>query len=176
MQQRAKVLTATVDDHERYYRDGELTLINWPKETKMDSSLDKTPQYPVHVPVRDPRPDWEPNTPEILCFVERHPAQTARHLVTDCAIFKRYSATDRAFLIRRLNRCWGCWMTRFYTPEGRLHNGDECEHPRYCRLCSSTLHHKALCGAPLVMKSTFEEARQAAKEIVRRAAFHPPPF
>jgi hypothetical protein len=76
MQQRAQVLTTSIEDNEQYYREGESTLINWPKETNMQPSLDTTPQYPVHVPVRDPRSNWEPYTPAIPCFVGRHPAGT----------------------------------------------------------------------------------------------------
>jgi hypothetical protein len=126
--------------------------------------LDPIPAPTLRFERRGPRPepatDWNSATPVVSCFVDRHPRGTPAHLITECDVFRRFTVSDRSHLIRRLDRCWGCWVPCYYA-NGRLHNADDCTHPRLCRRCNSTRHHEALCGAPMVTRAAWERTRRA---------------
>ena len=147
-----------IEEENHYYHQGELDLVQWPA----DRNTNPTPTTRAETP--DPKPEtpteWNSTTPAVPCFIERHPRGTPAHLITECEIFRRYTVSDRALSNIRLNLSWGCVMPRYFIG-GRLHNGDECPHPRHCRRCRSARHHEALCGAPLVTCSAWEKARQA---------------
>jgi len=151
-------IAARIDEENRYYHRGELELVQWPSDCKMDPA----PAPVLRFERRDPRPEpsveWNPATPSVPCFVNRHPAGTQPHLITESNLFKNFTVSDRAHLIRRFDRCWKCWMPRFYA-DGRRHDVDNCPHPRHCRRCRSARHHEALCGAPMVTRSAWTRTR-----------------
>ena len=160
-QQKASQIAARIDEEERYYHHGELTLVSWLKECNMEPAAPTKPSFTHRRSALGlgPAIKWEPTMPSVSCFVARHPPGTPPHLVTECDEFRKLSEADRAFLIRRRNLCWSCWLPRVYV-DGKMLSGDTCEHPRYCQLCHSSRHHTALCGAPLVMKAAQDEAQR----------------
>jgi hypothetical protein len=153
-------IAARIDDEERYYQQEDRWLVQWPKECAMEPAPAPALRFERRGSRPEPFIDWNPATPTVPCFVDRHPTGTQPHLITECENFKAFSATDRAHLIRRYDRCWKCWMPRFYA-DGRRHDVDNCPHARHCRRCRSNRHHEALCGAPLLNRSTWERTRRA---------------
>ena len=155
----ARRLAARIDEERRYYDYGERTLASWPQDHHEELAAPSTARFNDQRANRELEGEWEPTMPSVPCFVDRHPPGTPEHLITECQQFRRLSVGDRALFVRRLNLCWGCWLPRRYV-NGHYHDGSNCEHPRSCNSCGSRRHHTAMCGAPLVMGSTLEEARQ----------------
>ena len=160
LQEEAMALAGEIEEAKDYYQRGEMEMLQWPKELNMESTPPKMSRFTSRDLATEWNVDTDPSTPTVSCFVNQHSPGTPPHLITECDVFRKYSPTDRAQLIRRNNRCWGCWLPR-RLENGKMHNGDECDYPRHCRRCRSHRHHKALCGAALVMRSTYEKARQA---------------
>jgi hypothetical protein len=157
--QETRELAARIDDERRYYAQEEKTFDSWPHEHHAEPEELSMPRFNDRRANRKFDGEWEPTMPAVPCFVDRHPPGTPRHLVSECQQFRMLSVSDRALFIRRLNLCWGCWIPRRRV-NGVLHDSNECDHPRTCYVCGSRRHQTALCGAPLVMDSTLEEARQ----------------
>jgi hypothetical protein len=148
-----------IDEENSYYHRGELELtVQWPRDCQMDPMPEPTLRFELRGPRPEPSTDWNSATPVVSCFVGRHPRGTPAHLITECDVFRRFTVTDRAHLIRHLDLCWACWVPRYYT-NGRLHNADDCPHPRLCRRCNSTRHNEALCGAPMVTRAAWLKTR-----------------
>jgi hypothetical protein len=160
LKRKAGQVAARIDDEQRYYDHGELKLAEWPKDCHVEPAAPVMPRFGNRRAAnREPPAEWEPTMPSVPCFVTRHPVGTPEHLVSQCGQFRDLTASDRALLIRRRSLCWGCWIPLHYV-DGCLHDGSNCDHPRSCMFCGAGSHHSALCGAPLVMTSTLEEARQ----------------
>jgi hypothetical protein len=160
VQREARDLAARIDEVRRYYAQEVNIFDSWPQDRQAEPIAPLQPRFNDRRANREFDGEWEPTMPSVLCFVDRHPHGTRRHLVAECQQFRLLSVSDRALFFRRPNLCFGCWLPRRYE-NGRLHDSNTCEHPQSCYSCGSRRHHTALCGAPLVMDSTLEEARQA---------------
>ena len=162
LQHEAGLIAEKIAEDEASYQHDEtqLSLVQWPKDADLNPPPTKMPRLAARGPnIESPR-GLGVSTPVVSCFVTSHPYGTEPHLIGECEIFSRYTSTDRAQLIRRRNLCWACWLPR-KMENGVMHNGATCEHQRHCPKCCSNQHHEALCGAALVMKSTYEKARRA---------------
>ena len=139
-----------------------MEMLQWPKKLNMEPTPPKMHRFTSRNLATEWNVNTNPSTPTVSCCVNQHSPGIPPHLIAKCDLFRKYSPTDRTQLIRRNNRCLGCWLPH-RLKNGKMHNGDDCDYPRHCRKYPSLRHHEALCGAALVMRSTYEKARQAGE-------------
>ena len=97
-------------------------------------------------------------TPKVSCFLA-HGWDDKPHLLRDCSMFLSMSNQQRANLLFKERRCYGCFLSQSLTG----HTANECDHPRFCNICKSDDHHQLLCGSREMYRSLLLTAGVARK-------------
>ena len=97
-------------------------------------------------------------TPKVSCFLA-HGWDDKPHLLRECAMFLSMSNQQRANLLFKERRCYGCFLSQSLTG----HTANECDHPRFCNICKSDDHHQLLCGSREMYRSLLPTAVAARK-------------